>query len=67
MNPDTKRTWLWQTSYAVLGFCFLMSPVAMIATGNWIIPAIVGLAAIGLLFVLNRVINRPPPPIPPTE
>ncbi len=59
MHPDTKRTWFWQLSYAVLGFCFLMSPIAMAVTGNWVVPAIVGVVAIVLLFGLNRTINGP--------
>jgi hypothetical protein len=59
MLPDTRKTWLWQLSYAVLGFAFLMSPIAMAVTGNWIVPAIVGVASIVLLILLNRVINGP--------
>jgi uncharacterized membrane protein len=56
---SSSRTWLWQLSYAILGFAFLVSPIAMAVTGNWIVPAIVAVACIVLLFVLNRVINGP--------
>ena len=59
MQPETQRTWLWQLSYAVLGFAFLMSPIAMAVTGNWVVTAITAVSCIVLLFILNRVINGP--------
>jgi hypothetical protein len=57
MQPTTRQTWLWQLSYAILGFIFLMSPIVMTATGGFVIPFAISAAAIVLLFILDRVWN----------
>jgi hypothetical protein len=55
-----NATWLWQLSYAVLGFIFLISTfIAIMAWGTtsfWTC-IVVAAASIALLFLLNRLIG----------
>ncbi len=60
MTP-TARTWLWQLSYAALGLCFFAGMI--LSVFSWSTRAFywwVGftIAAIVLLAVLSRVLNR---------
>ncbi len=49
--------WAWQLAFAVFGLAFLISPIAAAATGNWVVPLIVGALSIAILLVLERTIG----------
>ncbi len=70
MSRPSTRTWLWQLSYALLGFAFLVS--LFIAIMGWSTPTFwlclsIAAASIVLLAVLSRVLNAPRPPSTPIE
>ena len=62
MKPITGRTWLWQLSFAILGFAFFASIfIAIMAWGTpsfWTCIAVAA-GSIVLLATLNRLINHP--------